>query len=616
MISAFHSRAKLAFAVASFCIGLGTDGSAQSNSVSTTGAQETSQVFLNARTYHKDRVVAYDARRLAKVATSPVVSGQPIASVPIRYRRTAVLTQDLRVKTDVGLAWASIQDVVAIKSGGRGYWAGRVGNQVQEFGPIWQRADQSERSSDFSDIWCFFGEDRNAKPAQICIARAPDRQFATNFLGTTELMLGRVIKAAYLSTFAYDRAEPITNLAFEETPTDVIPDLQIEYSVLRWGPDRAVIGLNVQGYRATELTVKPDSKGEARLATPFGLLIISEATSASQTYQARWDENNARPVLPFNPANMTPSERSFIEASLRDASAKAIAAAENLAKRSSPMVIYTGVSKAPPAFVESLANQVVTTRNIQLDSFVRQTSSPQNRPNRYGAAGAILFAPINMAMRNLYCLDSNRQLAADAVPTRHRYHCIEDVDGDGSYEVLWRDPIFTPADQSGLVSLFGQSALGSTSAPAIKVEPVAISNPPTAQLALLNSGISGARIDATGELKPTSIGFSLRVVGMQPKTFDYFIDLSSVVQTYFVELDTEGNGALKDAAGNRLIEVNNAKINGQALVRLGSTFLVGQERLIRFDLLARPQRERAARLMEAADKVKTVANEDILPLLR
>lgn len=167
MISNLFSRAKHASVVIGICMSFGTVSNAQSNVDSATVNAQTSQRLVNARGYDKDRIVMYDARRAANVAATAVASGQPIASVPIRYRRTAVLTQDLRVKANVGWALASIQDIVAIKSGGRGYWAGRVGNVVQEYGPIWQRADQSERSSDFTDVWCFFGEDRNAKPGQI-----------------------------------------------------------------------------------------------------------------------------------------------------------------------------------------------------------------------------------------------------------------------------------------------------------------------------------------------------------------------------------------------------------------------------------------------------------------
>jgi hypothetical protein len=616
MISVLLKRAKLAFAVAGICMSFATSALAQSNSVVTPQTRELSQTVVNSRIYHNNKVVMYDTRRPATVATTAVASGKPIASVPIRYRRTAVLTQDLRTKTDVGLAWASIQEIVAIKSGGRGYWAGRRANIVQEIGPIWQRADQSERSGDFSDVWCFFGEDRNAKPDQICITVTPDRQFAPTFVGTTELMFGRVIRAAYLSTFTYDRTDPITNLAFEETATDVIPDLLLEYSVLRWGPERVVVGLNAQGYRVTELTVRPNSKGEAILATPFGLLVITESASTPQTYQAKWDDRTAITASAFNPAEMAPPELSFIEGSLREEATKFTKSADILAKLSSPMVRYQVAPNEAPVFVETIANRVVTTRRVELASFVRQTASPQNRPNRYGDAGAILFAPINMAMRRLYCLDSNRPFEAGTVPARQRYHCIEDVDGDGVYEVLWRDPIFTPADQSSLVSLFGQYALGSATAPVIKVEPVEVSNPPTAQLELLNSGISGTRVDAAGELKPTAIGFSLRVAGMQPKSFDYFVELSSVVQTYDVELDENGNGVFKDAEGNVLIEVSNAKIDGKALVKLGSSFLAGREQLIRYDALVASPRERAARLMQAADKVKALVNEDISPLLR
>jgi hypothetical protein len=281
-----------------------------------------------------------DPRRQVSVAPGPVATGVAIARVPIQYRRTAVLTEDLRTKTDVGLAWVSIQDIVSLKAGARGYWAGRRRSRVQEIRPIWQRGDPLARSGDFADAWCFFGENRNGQPAQACVAVAPDRRFMLYFIGTRDLMSGKVIRAAYLNGFNFDFADPITNLAFEEGPAEPVADLHIEYSVLSWRPDRVRIGLNVQGYRAVELTLTPDSTGKAILRTPYGPLVITPSVDTPQTFQGSWGERTVDDSPLFNPATMSAQNRQVFGALIQDEARKATAAAQTLSTKSSPMVIY------------------------------------------------------------------------------------------------------------------------------------------------------------------------------------------------------------------------------------------------------------------------------------
>jgi hypothetical protein len=221
-----------------------------------------------------------------------------------------------------------------------------------------------------------------------------------------------------------------------------------------------------------------------------------------------------------------------------------------------------------------------------------------------------------MAGRRLYCHNAGFQLDPGPVPKLYRLKCIEDVDGNGDYEVLWRAPIFTPATQMSLANLLDQTGLGTASAPAIKVEPTQVANPPSATLELLNSGVAGLQVDGGGVMRPQSLSFSLRVAGMQPDSFNYFVSLSAVVQTYEVPLDRDGNGRMEDGNGNVLIEVSEAKIDGRAKVRLGPTFLAGREQLIRYDALAALHWTRATRLKLAVDKNTEGANEDLEPLLR
>jgi hypothetical protein len=121
---------------------------------------------------------------------------------------------------------------------------------------------------------------------------------------------------------------------------DVFPELQIEYSIQRWSAEAVQIVLKVEGKRATQITIVPDSNGTATIRTPHGPLVITRIEGSSPTFQGRWEQIGPNSGPSFN-ADLSVPARQQLQQSIRQEEVRITNVAQRLSRRRAPMVRFT-----------------------------------------------------------------------------------------------------------------------------------------------------------------------------------------------------------------------------------------------------------------------------------
>lgn len=180
----------------------------------------------------------------------PVHNGEPLVTIPYRYRHTAVLTQDV-----TGFSF-TVRGVQA-PAGSPGYYAGTF------------TTSYGGRNGAPLDMWCFLPRAAGGNRDILCLFR--------NLPGLAAIAPTR--SNPYLwyqfspmtGTFNYVRT-PI----FERRRVDLPVELALEYRFDGWRGEDAQVALYAVGRHVVNLPVPRDSSGRPRLPTIAGSFVISK----------------------------------------------------------------------------------------------------------------------------------------------------------------------------------------------------------------------------------------------------------------------------------------------------------------------------------------------------
>lgn len=205
---------------------------------------------------HSDVIEATGAPVLA---SSSVVEGETLVSIPFRYHHTAVLAEDV-----VGFS-ITVSGVQA-PAGSPGYYAGTFGSMGGPSGVI------------AADMWCFLPSAVGGERDNICLLRTSPSVAAIAPTRLNPYLWTQFSPAS--GTFDYVRA-PV----FERREVEIPRELVLEYRFERWSGEGVRLVEYAVGRRAREFVLAtPD--GTALLRTIAGDFRITQAGSGAAAIQA------------------------------------------------------------------------------------------------------------------------------------------------------------------------------------------------------------------------------------------------------------------------------------------------------------------------------------------
>jgi hypothetical protein len=191
----------------------------------------------------------YDAEGV--VVPTKVVSGGSFISMPMRFKRTAVLLEDVWLKGDIGGG-------VFLATGTPGYYAGKFG-----------------RSGDSGQTWCFV-RDAQGKAGDVKCIREINMS-----AGQWVVMNGPSHKYLPISFDGPDGLPLKLVPRIEEKAVKVHPNLRTECRFKKWSKKAADVECLLDGRHILakgvyqQLQRKPD--GSAQMLTPFGMIRLTQS---------------------------------------------------------------------------------------------------------------------------------------------------------------------------------------------------------------------------------------------------------------------------------------------------------------------------------------------------
>jgi hypothetical protein len=500
-----------------------------------------------------DEIMMLDPSREVRVASGVVGRDQTLVSVPYSYRRTAVLTADL---ISLRKAWLIPKPQVTLKAGAIGYWAGRFYERPKDIYANALISSAPSKASGYTDVWCFFGVDARDKPYSTCVRTNEDFDYELLFAGSRW----------YLPNITYEEVSTVAQLKFEERPVQFEQDLRLEYRFREWDAGDVDVLLYANGVQLSNRPARRQPDGSALYRSPAGELRLTQVGNSRQEANVTLTRNatsgTTKQPLVLKLSSMTPEDR---EKYVKRATTRLELARKRLAsyetRVSQPLEVRV-VGQDREGFFPIKWRDVLVRRSIQPAQVYRQKSSPQNRPDRFGAANALLINPLNEIDRRMLCLLPNGSVKQPEGINSKAYHCLEDRNGDGKYEWLIKDPTFFPNFMTE--NLYAFTSLETAGPVEVEIAP----KPPLEffNFDLIATGISKQTLAEDGQYRPAEYRFSLRDMSDRSLHMQYMN--SPVIRNYNVELDRNGSGELRAADGTLLLEVRNAKMNGSAEVKL------------------------------------------------
>jgi hypothetical protein len=184
------------------------------------------------------------------IVPTKVVSGGSFISMPMLFKRTAVLLEDVRLKGDIGGG-------VFLAAGTPGYFAGKFG-----------------RAGDSGQTWCFV-RDVQGKAGDVKCIRETNMS-----VGQWVVMNGPSHKFLPISFDGPDGLALKSAPRIEEKPVKVHPDLRTECRFKKWGKKAADVECLLDGQHPLakgvyqQLQRKPD--GSAQMLTPYGMIRLTQ----------------------------------------------------------------------------------------------------------------------------------------------------------------------------------------------------------------------------------------------------------------------------------------------------------------------------------------------------
>lgn len=352
------------------------------------------------------------AGKQANLITGTISKKDAFLKVPYQYRRTAVLKSDVVIKSMFG-------DVVLIKAGAKGYWAGRF--QVRTYGI------NSE-----AEVWCFFGKDKGDRDTHQCFK---ETQTSSDLL--------YIYRAPYiLDNFSSPQNNLYTSKPeYEESDVKIADNLEISYSVLSYAKKFGTIGMSVNGELANETTFPVDENGEGTLETPVGKILIKPAAEKNQYIISlkeaapkveHVDKNNADTEIKGEDIDKTIA---LLDVLIKNVSSTI----EDYKEKNAVLVNFIDVPQKP------IDGVFIRDTNIVEQSFVPANAFKiKNKIADYIPADALLFEAEYNNLHYLCWRDYDRLAKSISKQTVFDIKgiCISDENKDGQYETVWKNVSF------------------------------------------------------------------------------------------------------------------------------------------------------------------------------
>lgn len=519
-------------------------------------------------------------------------------SVPFEYRRTAILRNDIVLGLMDKSIFALAGSGIVLKAGAKGYWAGRFRSQLTTTYGYGQR---SEGSAKEVEIWCFFGVNNSGADAHACVTYSAEE---------TKLIRTSLPPYLAVSFSTSDNPPSIPNFAFDEQSVTMGENLSFDYSFGCIRTQFVCLDISVNGQNVGSNRIIINSSGDGRINSPIGELRI-KANNALQIVEI---------VAPIqrsaNAQFATPAitDETSTRVSLRLAEYMEQLANEEDEK---PLELVKFID-VPQAYSEprrlARFSEIARQKYIPARVFT-QRSSPQNRPNRFGPAGAVLYEvhigvvskpvgglqtqldptrKLRIAYKSVMCWQDWAGLTTYiANPTFFGYpksSCLEDTDNDGKYDKLYRDVAMVEGSIYKIASISGETNLAD--AP-VEITPSDNANLPPEEIRLFYMGTRDERVEASGKISPTSVKLEWRYNTL-PRTNSV---LGAVARSFLLEIGEDGRAVYKDDDGQPAIIISNFQPDGSADIMFTEFYQAGIVPLDDF-------KDRALALRNAAKSIR------------
>jgi len=186
-------------------------------------------------------------------ATGAVGEGTALVTIPFAYRRTAVITQDVK-------GYSFTVPGVQVPAGTPGYFAGSFTQSGGYRGFL---------QSQPMDMWCFFPSAAGGKRENICLLRNTPKRAA--------------IAPTRMNPYLWTRFSPMTGTfdyvdtpIFKEQPVTLPIAPELEYRFVRWKGETPLIHMFTMGKFVSESAVTRDAGGNSLIRTIAGSFAISK----------------------------------------------------------------------------------------------------------------------------------------------------------------------------------------------------------------------------------------------------------------------------------------------------------------------------------------------------
>jgi hypothetical protein len=202
------------------------------------------------------------------LAPGPVLKGQPVLSIPFRYRYTAVLTEDV-------LGFSFTVKGIQAPLGSPGYYAGTFALRSSPW--------DAEKAPPM-DMWCFLPRVAGGKRENICLLRDRPKHAAIAPTGMNPYLWYSFAPMTGSFDYVYT---PIFKRQHVELPFSPI----LEYRFMNWEKDSLWLQIYTMGKRVRDLNVPIGETGEYRIRTIGGDFKITKSAGNPKTAEIKAVEN-------------------------------------------------------------------------------------------------------------------------------------------------------------------------------------------------------------------------------------------------------------------------------------------------------------------------------------
>lgn len=463
-----------------------------------------------------------------RAAEGVLKRNQALVSIPVEYRRTGVLKEDVKGRGLFALG------TVYAPAGSPGYWAGNFG------------ATMVAGTQRPSELWCLFPKAADGKFGSACFL---DRGSDIKSVDIAAVVTG-AFNPFLVQSFSLQQMPNYANAPrMDEKPVTIVPDLRIDFVFLEWDTKDADFRVDVGGGWAGGFSTPRAADGSVTVTTPAGEFKLTQPDPADRHTVTLTRVSTPAPAQAATaaPAAAAAAPPKPIDPAVK---AKLEAALDRMAATPETLLRAASAVEPDPRPRAITPGTVILSQDVRAGAAMRQVTSPQDR-GRFGPPGAPLF-PVKVGERTFACW-RQAEVAGDKF-YGVKGHCLDDADGKPGYEILWKDVAFVASSNVVVRDIATRSVLKEPVE--VKPAPDHAWSPERLEVRYLG-GANEAR-DAAGVLRPRAVRFSVGI-GRTPQAVQEW-------RVVAVDLDAGGRGVL-ELGGGAVAEVQVLEAGGAATVR-------------------------------------------------